>query len=412
MLITLRPNKMIHGGNALARLKDGRIALVKGALPGELIEAELAEKKGVLQGRVKRVLEPSPDRIEAPQHPGLDYGFIAYPKQLELKSGVILDALARARVSFENVKPATVTPSPEVWQYRNTVQPSVQKGSLGYRKTESHEVVYLENDPTAQRAINQLWQRWADLGVPKGIRELVFRCNDDGKLLLCFVATASPKNLLPFAHSLLKENVVGVSHAPYDPRGRFRGGVEKLAGTRQILQRYGMFDISISASSFAQPNPKAASLLYKRLASLVSGGNEAFDLYAGSGIIAMHLLGAYKQVTALEIDKASIHRGQRDAERLGLENFRFIRADAKQLDLPDKLDLITVDPPRSGLSKEVRRRISASGAAELIYVSCDIATWARDIADFLAQGWRLELYEPYDFYPHTHHIELLSLLRR
>jgi tRNA/tmRNA/rRNA uracil-C5-methylase (TrmA/RlmC/RlmD family) len=178
------------------------------------------------------------------------------------------------------------------------------------------------------------------------------------------------------------------------------------------LQRYGRFEISISASSFAQPNPSAASQLYEALAKLAPTGRTALDLYAGSGIIAMHLADRFSEVIALDIDGSSIARGKEDSKRLGLGNLRFVKADAKALELPPNLDLITVDPPRAGLNKDIRQIITDSTSPILIYVSCDVATWARDIAEFEKQGWTLQSLETFDFYPHTYHIELLSVLVR
>ena len=401
---------MIHGGRALARLDDGRVALVRGGLPGESVTAELTERKGVLQGWVTEISEPSEDRIAPPEHPGLDYGFIAYRRQLELKREVVVDALARA-LKREVAVPA-VRPAPQLWHYRSAVQPVTLKKGLGYRLPESHEAVPLASDPVANPAIDAVWQHWPDLDAPKGVREVAFRGNDEGEVLASLVATTSAKNLLPFAHDLLNIGATGVSYAPFDARGRFRQGSEKLAGEKTILQTYGDFTVSVSATNFAQPNPSAASQLYKTLANLAPSGKLALDLYAGSGIIGMHLLSKFEWVVALEIDRGSVVRGQRDAERLGLEGLEFIKADAKRVEIPPDTDLVTVDPPRAGLNKDLRETLTRSSVNQLIYVSCDVATWARDIADFEAKGWTLEAFEPFDFYPHTHHIELLSLLTR
>ena len=402
--------KMIHGGRALTHLEDGRVALVRGGIPGERVSAELEERKGVLQGWVVEVLEASEDRTEPPRHPGLDYGFIAYERQLELKREVVGDALSRAL--RREVEVGNVRAAPELWHYRSSVQPVALKSELGYRQPESHEVVTLASDPVANEAINRVWQTWDSLKPPKGIRELVLRGNDDGEVLASFIATTPAKNLLPFAHDLLRAGVKGVSYAPFDRRGRFRQGSEKLAGEKTILQAYGDFTISVSATNFAQPNPSAASQLYKALVELAPKGELALDLYAGSGIIGMHLLEKFDRVIALEIDRGSIVRGERDVERLGVKGIEFLKADAKRVEIPDGTDLITVDPPRAGLNKDVRAVIDASGVPALLYVSCDVATWARDVAEFEKLGWRLEHFEPFDFYPHTHHIELLSRLRR
>jgi 23S rRNA (uracil1939-C5)-methyltransferase len=410
MQLEVKLERMVHGGNALAHLKDGRIVLIRGGIPGEVVKAEAVEKSGLVQGKVIEVVEASSDRIEAPKHPGLDYGFIKYERQLGLKHEVIQDSLSRSLK--RELEIPSVRAAPKIWNYRNTVQPVVNRDGLGYREEGSHTIVLLEIDPTANETINNLWEQWSNLNAPKGIHELVFRANDDGDLLLSLIASASAKNYLEFAHHLVREGINGVSYAEYDERGRFRSGSEKLAGEKTILQSYGKFSISVSATNFAQPNPSAATQLYETLETLATSSNLALDVYAGSGIIGMYLSSKFKRVMALEIDRGSITRGQRDVERLGIENLEFFKTDAKYLEIPDGVDLITVDPPRSGLNKEVRQVINASNVKQLIYVSCDVATWARDIAEFEKAGWALNYFEPFDFYPHTHHIEVLTRLER
>ncbi len=410
----LRLERMVHGGAALTHLADGQVALVRGGLPGEHVEAVLERRSGVLQGEVTRVLEASPERVPASPHPGLDYSFATYERQLRLKREVTEDALARSLK--REVEVPGVIPAPSTWHYRHTVQPAATKRGLGYRRPGEQEVVTLPADPVAHENINRVWRGWqaAPKGVPKGVREIVFRCNDAGEVLVALVASASPKNYLPFAYDLLRRDlgVVGVCYAPYDPRGRFRSGFERLAGERTLTQRYGDFEVSVSATSFAQPNPAAASLLYAELKRWAGSGKAASDLYAGTGVIGLHLTEQFEQVTALEVDKSSVVRGERDAERLGVDNLSFIRADAKKLGPLPYAELIVVDPPRAGLAKGVRETILASSAERLLYVSCDVATWARDVAHFGAQGLRLKRFQPFDFYPQTHHVEMLSLLER
>ncbi len=409
-LVELRVERMIHNAKSIARLDNGQIALLTGGLPQELVLAQLTKTKGVLQGQVTKVLEASDNRQKPQLHPGLNYSHINYSYQLELKREVIKDALSRS-LKQEFLVPE-LHAAPFVWDYRSSIQPVVTRQGLGYRLPESHEVITLENDPVANDAIKQAWQRFLLQTTPKGLREVVFRGNDAGEVLISLIASASARNYLDFAHKLVADGVKGVNYAQFDARGRFRQGSEKLTGDKTIRQAYGEFDVTVSATSFAQPNPSAATKLYERLRDLAPSGKQALDLYAGSGLIAMHLASKFEQLSALEIDGSSIMRGKADTERLGLNNIHFIKADARNLDLPEQLDLITVDPPRSGLNKEVRSLISASSSPMLIYVSCDVATWARDIADFVEQGWTLSRYEGFDFYPHTHHIELLSVLTR
>ena len=423
--VLLKLEKMVHGGVALARLSGGRVALVRGGLPGERVKAEVRERAGVLQGAVTEVIDASPHRATPdPEvvHPGLDYSHSRYGYQLELKRSVAEDALSRALSSSAQASGVPISPvvaAPEPWGYRSAVQPAVSRTSLevgaatalGYRQPQTDAFVPLGRDPTANVSLNWVWTCLQRQGLPKGVRELALRGNDAGEVLVCLIASASAKNYLDAAHTLLGDGISGVSYAQYDPRGRFRRGSERLAGARNITQRYGDFELTVSATSFAQPNPAAASQLYRELARWAGAGARALDLYAGSGIIGLYLAGGFEQVTALELDRSSVIRGERDAKRLGIENLSFVHADARKAALPDA-ELITVDPPRAGLAKATRQAITASGAGRLLYVSCDVATWARDVAEFTATGWRLERAQPFDFYPQTHHIEMLSLLTR
>lgn len=395
----------------MTRLPDGRVALVKGGLPGERVVADLESSKGVLQGTVVEVLDAAAERVEPPLHPGLDYGFIEYEHQLALKREVVADALRRACGDDREVPP--VRASPERWRYRGAVQPAVGRRGLGYRRGGSHEIVVLEDDPVAIEALRSAWTvlraHLADLG---GIREVALRGNDAGEALAALVTTRSERELVPLAHELVGSGLAGVSHAPFDPRGRFRRGSARLAGARTLRQRFGAFELSVGATSFAQPNAHAAGALYLELERWLPRGRHAWDLFAGGGAIAFHLAQRFETVTALEIDRSSVARGERDAERLGLGNVRFLRTDARRAPLPADAGLVAVDPPRAGLSAEVRRAILLSGVPRLLYVSCDPATWARDVAAFERGGLRLARFEPFDFYPHTHHIEVLSLFER
>jgi len=414
----LTVDRMVHGGNGLARLDDGRIALVTGAIPGERVNAELSTRKGVLLGTVIEVVTPSSDRVATPLHPGLDYGHIAYTKQLDLKREVVADALTRALK--RDLEVPAVRPAPQLLGYRNAVQPAVGGNGLGYRRPGTGQVVVLDADPTAQASVNAAWAALLQVEAPRhyGLREVVIRGNDGGEALVALIGTGKAHASLDLGHRLVAAGVAGVTFAPFDPRGRFRGGSERLAGARWLTQRYGDVELTIGATAFAQPNPGAAGLLYRELVAWAGVGEHALELFAGGGAIAMHLAPHFREVTAVEVDRAAIDRGRRDADRLGIGNVTFTRGDAKDVQLPDSLDLIVVDPPRAGLAAELRDTlatglVAAAGnqrQAGLLYVSCDVATWARDVADFEARGLELVKFEPFDFYPYTHHIEILSLL--
>ncbi len=409
MIEELRIERMLHNAFGLARLPTGQVCLIKNALPNELLKVRLEDKRGVLQGHALDIIEASEHRIKPSLHPGLDYSHIDYDYQLVLKQEVIKDAMHRALKEDLVVKKPIA--APKIWNYRSTVQPLVNKQGLGYRQPNTNEAVILKNDPVANLAINEIWQKLAKTNIPKGIREMVFRANDS-EILVSLIATASARNYMNFAYKLLDIGVSGISYAPYDSRGRFRKGSERLAGKRKILQKYGNYEITVSSNSFAQPNPTAAGQMFLDMAKVVPKAKNMLELYAGSGIISMHLVDKFENILATEINKASIVRGQRDVARLGLNNIEFRQANAKTFEIASNIDLIAIDPPRAGLNAQARAKLNNSKAKHILYISCDVVTWARDVADFRKNGWNLDYFQAYDFYPHTHHIEILSLLSR
>ena len=402
--------RMVHGGQALGRLDSGQIALVKGGIPDEVVRARLEYRSGVLQGEVEEVVFASKDRVETPLHPGLNYGFITYPRQLLLKREVLIDSFRRA--SGEELQVPPVTPSPSIFGYRHVVQPAVSCGSLGYRRYDSNKIVKLNEDVTAIPAIRLSWKNISEKHMPRGLVEITIRGNEKGETLVALIAKNPERKYIDFAHELLAMGILGVSYASYNHRGRFRSGRSRLAGARTIKQRYGNLEITVSATSFAQPNPAAAALAYNEINEIISGGNSAWELFSGGGAIAMQIANRYRTVTAVEIDRASVERGHRDALGMGLGNIDFLFTDARKIVLPDKLDLLVVDPPRAGLNKKLRQAIIEADISEIIYLSCDVATWSRDVTHLIQGPYQLNYVKPFDFFPHTHHIEVLSQLRR
>lgn len=435
-------DRPVHGGRFVALPADaapsddraapgrGQVVLLAGGIPGERVMASVELRKGVAFGEVVEVLTASADRVPTPAHPGLDLGHVALVRQLALKQEVLLDAARRAGVALPTDVPAVI-PSPLSWGYRNAIQPAVaprsappsgsapasasapeRRTSLGYRRPGAHEVVALAEDPTANAACAAAWAAAAAVGLPRGVREVAVRGNDAGEALLALIATGEARDALDTAHELVRAGVAGVALAPFDPRGRFRGGSQRLAGARSLQQRYGDVELTLTATAFGQPNPAAAGALFRELAAWAPPARHALDLYGGNGVIGLHLAPRSERVTVVEIDRGAVERGRVDAQRAGAANVIHLRLDARDLRVPDDVDLVCVDPPRAGLAAATRQALVDSRARTLIYVSCDVATWARDVADLQRAGFRLDRLRPYDFQPHTHHLEVLSLLTR
>ncbi|MGX9687993.1 class I SAM-dependent RNA methyltransferase [Deinococcus wulumuqiensis] len=410
--LTLEIEKLVAGGLGLARDERG-VVLVRGALPGERVTADVRSGKGVRQGTVREVLRRSPDRVDGPELPTADLAFASYAAQLGYKRAFVEEALSR--IAKLQAPVGETVPSPEQWHYRNTAQYLVTPQGLGYRERRGHSAQLFQGDPLVMEEIAAVVAKLDPERLdPAG--EIAFRASRlTGEVVAALIGTGEPRDFLRASDHLLDAGVVGVSLA--QPAGRrFSAGVRLVAGESEIQESFGDVQVSISATGFAQVNPAAAGLAYRRAAALAGGGEHAVDLYGGAGAIARHLAPQFRRVTVLDTSAEALSRGRQDVARgaaqgAGEKNVSFRQGDASRLgDIG--ADVLVVDPPRAGLDDEVRGEIQDSTADRLVYVSCDPATWARDVGDLVRRGWKLGEVTPHDFYPQTSHVEIVSVLER
>lgn len=406
MVVTIE--KLIPGGLGLARTPTGT-ALVRGALPGEVVRVGLRPRKNHLEGQVLEILQAHPERYPDPLPPTADLP-LYYPAQLPLKQGFVHEALVRiAKLEF-SLSP--IQPSPDALNYRTAAQYALHPlGGLAYRKPDSHELAKIEQDPLIAPPLQEAF-RLLSHGALSSLDEVVLRGSlYEGRTLVGLIG-GEARFWRRTAQTLVQEGLAGVVWAEASPKGRFRGRVQHLAGERGLLEEFGGVLSTVDAQSFAQVNPKAAGLLYREAAQIAGGGERAVELYAGSGVLGLHLAERFCEVIAIEINKDAVRRGEADRERLGVSHLRFHRGDSRELYTFTPADLVAVDPPRSGLSAEVIQAIVQARPKRVLYLSCDPATWARDVRGLTQAGYRLAFARPYDFYPFTHHVEVLSLLER
>ncbi|GLV47801.1 RNA methyltransferase [Thermus sp. LT1-2-5] len=402
----MRVEKLVPGGFGLARTEEGAV-LVKGALPGEVVQGRPVRRKGALFLEDVELLEPHPERYPHPLPPSADLP-LAYEAQLPLKQALVQDALERIAKLQAPLLP--IHPSPRALGYRTAAQYARHPlGGLAYRLPESHALYPLEEDPLVAEPLAwafQLLRTW-----PLPVEEVVLRGSLlEGKVLLGLIG-GSLEALKRPAKALVKEGFAGVVFGEPSPKGRFRGRVTPLHGERTLLERFGPLTATVSVESFSQVNPLAAGDLLAEAGGLVQGGKRALELYAGSGLLSLLLAPRYGEVVAVEVSKEAVRRGEADRKRLGVENLRFHRGDVREATRFGRFDLVVVDPPRAGLTPEVRAYLLESRPREILYLACDPATWARDVGALAQGGYRLAFVRPYDFFPFTHHVEVLSLLQ-
>ncbi|ACO45272.1 class I SAM-dependent RNA methyltransferase [Deinococcus deserti] len=406
-LLTLEIEKLVAGGLGLARDESG-VVLVRGALPGERVTARVRAGKGVRQGTVVEVLRRSPDRVDAPELPTADLAHARYEAQLAYKKAFVEEALSRiAKVR----RPVNDTvPSPQAWAYRNTAQYLVTPQGLAYRERRGSDPLVVDKDPLVMPQIQAVVDR-INPALLDPATEVAFRASGlTGEVVAALIGAGETRQYLRASDHLMDAGVVGVSLA--QPAGRrFSAGVRLIAGESEIREQFGQVQVSVSATGFAQVNPQAAGLAYLRAAQLAGEGDHAVDLYGGSGAIGRHLASAFRKVTVLDSAPEALSRGRQDVAVSGEHNVVYRSGDAARFSELGT-DVIVVDPPRAGLDEEAREQIHASTADRLVYVSCDPATWARDVGDLLRRGWKLGEVTPHDFYPQTSHVEIVSVLNR
>jgi tRNA/tmRNA/rRNA uracil-C5-methylase (TrmA/RlmC/RlmD family) len=424
--IELTIERPVAGGRMLARA-DGRVVLVAGAIPGETVRARIERvERGVAFARVEAVLTPSADRRE----PFFDaacgggvYAHIDPARQVALKRDVILDGLRRgAGLTWDG--PLAVAASPERG-YRLRARLHVRDGRIGFFKEGTH--VLCDAAPSAQLDADTLdvAGRLVDgLGAvfgPLSTESLEVSENLDGSERAVHVhpsdraltaATIPP----PIAARLLVDGLTGLSVAATG------GGASTLAGDPRVgddLARLvdgapSGFRLRRHAASFFQGNRFLVGRLASAVVDAVPDG-PAWDCYAGVGLFAA-ALGAMgrDRVTAVEGDVvvgADLRANAQPFEdRLAVET-RAVEDVLATTTLPAEATVI-VDPPRTGLSKAVAAALAASAVRRIVYVSCDVATLARDIRILAAAGFGIVSIEGFDLFPNTAHVETLTVLAR
>jgi len=186
-----------------------------------------------------------------------------------------------------------------------------------------------------------------------------------------------------------------------------------LSGKPCIRDKIGEFEFEISANSFFQTNTLGAQRLYETIKEYadLSGRETVVDLYCGTGAIAIYISGAAKIVTGIEISESAVNDAMNNCRINRISNCRFILGDIKEklAELTATPDVVIIDPPRVGMHKDVVHKVLELAPARIVYVSCNPATMARDLA-LLKESYRVLEVQPVDMFPHTYHIESVAKL--
>lgn len=323
------------------------------------------------------------------------------------------------------------------FEYRNKAQYKISTdGKLGFYKKKSHKVIPVdhcmiqsEQSSNIMKHINRFIQKYK---VPvyneethKGIlRGVVERVSQHNEVMLIFVLNAKNFKYKAELKEYMKEHVPNVVSIYLNINMNKTNVVlsrenKHVYGKEKIIDAIGNLKYEISPLSFFQVNPLQTKVLYDKVVefSALTGEETIFDLYCGIGTISLYLAQYAKKVYGVEIVPEAIEDAKENMKLNNIENAEFILGKSEEK-MPQLLkegiqaDVVVVDPPRKGCEKEVLDAIMTMSPEKIIYVSCNPATLARDLKVLVSGGYEVEKVQPLDMFPHTLHVETITLITR
>jgi len=433
-----------HAGEGVGKI-EGFTVFVDGGIPGDYLKIKLKTlKKNYGIGRIIEILQPSNDRV-TPICPlantcgGCQIMQMDYEAQLDIKRKRVKDILERIGKIQTTVHPTIGMDNP--YEYRNKAQFPVGKikgqAILGFYKKGSHEIVATEHchiQSPINKEIIQVMKEYIknyDISVydektGKGIlRHVVTKVGfTTGEVMVVLVTNG--RNL-PYKKALieiLEKSVDGLKSVVQNINDRNTNvilGKENttLYGEDKIVDYIGELKFNISPQSFFQVNPVQTKKLYEKTLEYagLTGEENVFDIYCGIGSISLFLAKKAKKVVGVEVVEAAINDAEENARINHIYNTEFYAGKAEEVipKLYEKgltADVVVVDPPRKGCEEVVLETIVKMEPKRIVYVSCNPASLARDLAYMEEKGYSTVEVQPVDMFPHGSHVECIALLQR
>lgn len=423
-------------GAGVCRIDD-IVIFVPGLILGEEAEIGITKmKKTYGYGRILQVTKPSPHRIDPKCSVyrlcgGCSLQQMDYEAQKQFKEEKVRNCFQRNAHMDVNILPILTTE--HIWNYRNKVQVPVQwtkgKVEMGFYRNHTNEIIPYENCDVQSILSNDITKEFQMLlkkyGGAKEVRHLLVKhAHRTDEVMVVMIVRH-----YPFDHV---DKIVNELQAKFKEIVSFSAIINKrednvildgkevlISGRPYIEEELLGKKFRISARSFYQINPYSTEVLYstaKEFAQL-TGKEIVIDLYCGTGTIGMIVSDQAKKVYGIEIVADAIKDAKINAEANNIKNIEFFNMDASKganaiLRSKIKADVVIVDPPRKGCSKDTLDAIVKINPKRIVYVSCDPATLARDVAILKESNYELQKVQPVDMFPQTPHVETVVSLHK
>lgn len=424
--IEIKLGPIVGGGQTMAdyQLPDGAVkkVFVWGGLPGETVKAQITKKRaGIIEAVVTEVLLPSPERV-VPRDPEAylstsPWQICDWQLELRAKAELIRQAFANHKLAIAT--PEVVTDGQQYY-YRNKMEfawwwdKTTEQVALAHYRRGSKGKVATDGSSLARPEINQAASRMCELinrlgWQARDLKTLLVRANQAGQVVLQLYVTNPQLRLSETDYNQLA--VAGAELIYSDPKSPASVITERLQawGEMRLTDQLSGLDFSYPAESFFQINLPVYQLALDVIQFQLLYQRPVVDLYSGVGTIGLSVAGQ-RPLQLVEINQAAVVEMRQNIAKLGRDQAEVILAPAEQA-----LDYITgdcqliVDPPRAGLHQKVIERILDQQPARVIYLSCNVATQARDVA-LLASRYQISSVAGFNFFPKTPHVENLAVL--
>ena len=441
-VIEIKIDKIVNGGEGLGYYNDFAV-FVPMSVPDDVVKVKIISvKKTYARGLIEEILEAGEERVEDlskisfEDFQGCDFGMLKYEAQLKYKKLMVEDVMKKIG-KLDNILVKDVIGSEDPYHYRNKIiEPfSKYKGEIitGFFKRKSHDVFQVEENILNSRLGNEIIRELKkilnrekvsvyDEKEHKGVlRHIMVRTNSKNEAMVVLIINSTRvekryKDILMELKNRVTE-IKSIYISLNSKRTNFALGEKNIFiwGEKSIKEEIDGIHFNISPKSFFQINLLQTKKLYSTAVNYFADIENKYivDAYSGTGTIAMILSKKAEKVYAIELVESATLDGIKTASENGIENIEFINGavEDKMLELINigkKVDAIIFDPPRKGIEEKSLIKTAESGIKEIVYISCNPSTFARDAEILTRLGYKIDEVQPVDMFPGTAHTEVVG----